>query len=249
MKRINEFFKGRIGRFNYLLSILIVVLGFSYIVWFCNDNRCLVCNPIMSIPWKDLLFIVLLTASGGVYICSLICFAVIKEGLFESAIIISISCTLLIIVQTIRRCHDRKESGWRVFIPFYSLLLLILPGENDNGKLSKKALVFNTLMNGKWLILVLLLIIGIIYLEHSWCLQRHKDLCSITGEPSKHDKLGGAFCPKCLSTNVAKIVYGYSAKGWGALAEDKKSYFHGCVIPRNPKKYHCNDCKYEWGGF
>ena len=26
MKRINEFFKGRIGRFNYLLSILIVVL-------------------------------------------------------------------------------------------------------------------------------------------------------------------------------------------------------------------------------
>ena len=87
------------------------------------------------------------------------------------------------------------------------------------------------------------------YLEYSWCLQRHKDLCSITGEPSKHDKLGGAFCPKCLSTNVAKIVYGYPAKGWGALAEDKKSYFHGCVIPRNPKKYHCNDCKYEWGGF
>ena len=27
MKRLNEFFKGRIGRFNYLLSILIVVLG------------------------------------------------------------------------------------------------------------------------------------------------------------------------------------------------------------------------------
>ena len=239
---------GRIGRFNYLLSVLIVVLGFFYIDWFCNDNRCLVCNPIMSIPWRDLFFN-LLSALGGIYICPLICIVVIKEGLFESAIIISISCTLLIIVQTIRRCHDRKESGWRVFIPFYGLLLLFLPGKIDNDKLPIKTLVYNTLMNGKWLILVLLLIIGIIYLEHSWCLQRHKHLYSITDEPSEHDKLGGDICPKCQSKNVANIVYGYPAKGWGALAEDKKSYFHGCVIPRNPKKYHCNDCKYEWGGF
>ena len=236
MKRINEFFKGRIGRFNYLLSILIVVLGFSYIVWFCNDNRCLVCNPIMSIPWKDLLFIILLTASGGVYICSLICFAVIKEGLFESAIIISISCTLLIIVQTIRRCHDRKESGWRVFIPFYSLLLLILPGKNDNGKLSKKALVFNTLMNGKWLILVLLLLIGIIYLEYSWCFQRHKDLCSITGEPSKHDKLGGAFCPKCLSTNVAKNSIWVFGKRMGSTCRRQEIIFSWMRYTKEPQE-------------
>ena len=62
-----------------------------------------------------------------------------------------------------------------------------------------------------------------------------------------HDSRSGDICPKCQSKNVANIVYGYPAKGWGALAEDKKSYFHGCALPKNPKKYHCNDCKYEWG--
>ena len=38
-------------------------------------------------------------------------------------------------------------------------------------------------------------------------------------------------CPKCQNKNVANIVYGYPAKGWGAPAKDKKSYFHGCVLP------------------
>ena len=74
-----------------------------------------------------------------------------------------------------------------------------------------------------------------------------QDECGV--ELAKRDKRGGDICPKCQSKNVANIVYGYPAKGWGALAEDKKSYFHGCVLPKNPKEYHCNDCKYEWGGF
>ena len=67
--------------------------------------------------------------------------------------------------------------------------------------------------------------------------------------PPVIDKRSGDFCPMCQSRNVANIVYGYPAKGWGALAEDKKSSFHGCVLPMNPKKYHCNDCKYDWGSF
>ena len=68
-------------------------------------------------------------------------------------------------------------------------------------------------------------------------------------ESPSPDRRSGSHCPKCQSTNVAKIVYGYPAKGWRALAEDKKSSFHGCVLPMNPKKYHCNDCKYDWGSF
>lgn len=68
-------------------------------------------------------------------------------------------------------------------------------------------------------------------------------------ESTLPDRRSGSRCPECRSTNVAQIVYGYPAKGWGALAEDKKSNFHGCFLPMNPKKYHCNDCKYEWGSF
>ena len=56
MKKIIEFLNGRIGRFNYLLSVLILVLGFFYIDWFCNDNRCLVCNPIMRYSLEGLIF-------------------------------------------------------------------------------------------------------------------------------------------------------------------------------------------------
>jgi uncharacterized membrane protein YhaH (DUF805 family) len=248
MKKITEFFEGRIGRFNYLLSILIVVLGLFYIDWFCNDNRCLVCHPIMSVPWRDL-FWNTVSALGGIYTCPLICFVVIDEGLFISGIGISIICTLFIIVQTIRRCHDRKESGWRILIPFYALVLLFLPGKLDKGYDSERPLFLNTLMKGKWLLLILILMIGAIYWENSWYIQRHKSLYSSPDTTPKLESRSGDICPKCQSNNVANIVYGYPAKRWGALAEDKKSYFHGCVLPKNPKKYHCNDCKYEWGWF
>ena len=248
MKKVIEYFNGRTGRFNYFLSLLILTVGFFYIDWFCNYNRCLVCHPIMSITWGELL-LDLFTSLGGIYLCPLICiFTTIDEGFSELGSIISILLTLFGIVQTIRRCHDRQESGWRVLIPFYAFFLIFLPGKTDQGDL-RNPLVINTLMNAKWLILILFLIIGAIYLENSWFIKRHKSLYSISETPLELDNSRGDFCPNCQSRNVTKIVYGYPAKRRKILVKDKKSYFYGCILPPNPQKYHCNDCKYDWGSY
>ena len=178
MKKIIEYIYGRTGRFHYFLSLLIVIVGFFYIDWFCNDERCLVCHPLMSIPWRDL-FWNFFTAIGGIYISILICIILFFEGYWGLGFIIAVSCSIFWTIQTIRRCNDRNESEWRIFIPFYPLLLLFLPGKIDNGQVSGKALVYNALINGKWLILILVIMIGAIFLENSWNIQRHKRLYDI----------------------------------------------------------------------
>ena len=178
MKKIIDYIYGRTDRFNYFLSLLIVIVGFFYIDWFCNDERCLVCHPLMSIPWRDL-FWNFFTAIGGIYISILICIILFFEGYWGLGFIIAVSCSIFWTIQTIRRCNDRNESEWRIFIPFYPLLLLFLPGKIDNGQVSGKALVYNALINGKWLILILVIMIGAIFLENSWNIQRHKRLYDI----------------------------------------------------------------------
>ncbi len=172
MKKVIEYFNGRIDRFNYFLSLLIVMAGFFYVDWFCNDHRCLVCHPIMNIPWRDL-FWNFIVAIGGIYTYALTCIFVLSEEYVRPGFIVALSCSIFGMIQSIKRCHDRNESGWRVLIPFYPLFLLFLPGKTDNAQLSRKALVYNTLIDGKWLIFVLLFMIGAIYRENSRNIRMH----------------------------------------------------------------------------
>jgi ribosomal protein L37AE/L43A len=53
-------------------------------------------------------------------------------------------------------------------------------------------------------------------------------------------------CPKCGSTNVVPICYGFPTPE--ALKEQKqgKIVLGGCCIDRDIPKWHCNDCEHEW---
>ena len=115
-------FGGKTGRFNYFLSLLIVIVGF----------RCLVCSPILSSLWSDLIELFIMLALTGVYFCILICCLGADYSYSIGSVYMPILFTCFFIIQTIKRCHDIGESGWRFLIPIYSpLLLLFLPKELD----------------------------------------------------------------------------------------------------------------------
>ena len=53
-------------------------------------------------------------------------------------------------------------------------------------------------------------------------------------------------CPKCDSTDIVPIVYGYFVP---AVMEDSdlpKVKLGGCVIEEDAPDRHCNDCEYQW---
>ena len=53
-------------------------------------------------------------------------------------------------------------------------------------------------------------------------------------------------CPKCDSTDIVPIVYGYPGP---ELMEDsalRKVELGGCVIEENAPDRHCNDCEHQW---
>ena len=56
-------------------------------------------------------------------------------------------------------------------------------------------------------------------------------------------------CPKCGSKNVAKILYGYPAfnEKLKKQLDNGEIVLGGCVIFDEDPKYHCNDCKEDFG--
>ena len=54
------------------------------------------------------------------------------------SIILLILALYLLIVNSTKRSHDIGKSGWHQVIPFYHLLLLFLPGENENNEWGAK---------------------------------------------------------------------------------------------------------------
>ena len=53
-------------------------------------------------------------------------------------------------------------------------------------------------------------------------------------------------CPKCDSTDIVPIIYGYPGP---ELMEDsalRKVEIGGCVIEEDAPDRHCNDCEYQW---
>lgn len=176
-KIIPKAFDGKTGRFNYFLSLLIIVIGFYYFFEYYNPYTCHVCFPIMNFPWKELVGLLVMIALGGFYSCFLFCMMATDERYCYGPIIIPILFTLFYVIQTIKRCRDAGESGWRFLIPLYSsLLLLFMAPEIEIDQEPDKTSAFMVLWKSKWLILVLTLIAVYIYRENLEHIRMHNAL-------------------------------------------------------------------------
>jgi len=170
-------FGGRTGRFNYFLSLIIVIVGNYYLDVFCFSERCLVCSPIMTFPWKDMIELFVFMALLGVYSCILICLIDYEYGFSLLPVSLPILLTVFFIIQTIKRCHDVDRSGWRFLIPIYSpLLLLFLPKELDLDEEPVRTSIWSTLWQSKWLILSLLFLCFFIIFENQRYIHMHHAL-------------------------------------------------------------------------
>ena len=89
---------GKTGRFNYFLSLLIIVVGFYYFFEHYDPNTCHVCFPIMRFPWGELVGSLFILALGGFYSCFLFCLLATDERYCDGPIVIPI------LFQSIRHC-------------------------------------------------------------------------------------------------------------------------------------------------
>ena len=170
-------FGGQTGRFNYFLSLLIIVVGFYYFFEHYDPNTCHVCFPIMRFPWRDLIEMFVMLGLGSVYTCILVCSMATDERYCDGPIIIPILFTLFYVVQTIKRCHDIGEPGWRFLLPIYSpLLTLFLPAEIEVDEEPEKSSFLMVLWKSKWLILILVLMAAYIYRENLEHIRMHNAL-------------------------------------------------------------------------
>jgi len=168
---------GKTGRFNYFLSLLIIVVGFFYFFEHYDPNTCHVCFPIMRFPWGELVGLLFILALGGFYSCFLFCLLATDERYCDGPIIIPILFTLFYVVQTIKRCHDIGESGWRFLLPIYSpLLILFLSPEIEVDEEPEKSSFLMVLWKSKWLILILVLMVAYIYCENLEHIRMHNAL-------------------------------------------------------------------------
>ena len=176
-KLIFKAFGSKTGRFNYFLSLLIIVVGFYYFFEYYDPNTCHVCHPIMSFPWKDLIGLLVIIALGGFYSCFLFCLLATDERYCDGPIVIPILFTLFYVVQTIKRCHDVGESGWRFLLPIYSpLLILFLSAEIEVDEEPERTSLIKVLWKSKWLILILVLMAAYIYRENLVHIRMHNAL-------------------------------------------------------------------------
>lgn len=174
---ILKIFGGKTGRFDYLLSLLIIVVGIYYFFEHYDPNTCHVCFPITSFPWGELFGLLVIMALGGFYSCFLFCMLATDERYCYGPIIIPILFTLFYVTLTIKRCHEIGVSGWRFLIPIYSpLLILFLPAENEIDEWQEKSSALMMLWKSKWLILILILMITYIYFENLENIRMHNAL-------------------------------------------------------------------------
>lgn len=130
MNKLKGLFKGKTGRLQYFLSLMIIVVYFYCMNTLYYSEGCLVLFPIMGSPWEDLFWIFINLALGGIYFCFLISLETVGYG-FLWSLIVSISIILLYCIQTIRRCHDSGCSGWMSLVPIFSPFLLIFTESTD----------------------------------------------------------------------------------------------------------------------
>lgn len=172
-KKFREYSGGKTGRLNYFLSVLIVWIGFYFLDTFYFSDRCLVCNPIMSFPWQDLL-----SCFAAIALMGLSFFLVYFQDSFEFGFsiwtIMYIILVLFFIIMSIRRCHDIGYSGWRSLLPIYCpLILLFQRAEIDEEQESEKT---SLLKNSVWFLLILLIMVVCIFLENLKHIHMHNAL-------------------------------------------------------------------------
>lgn len=176
-KLIDKALGDETGRFNYFLSLLIVVVGFNFFLEYYNPDTCHVCHPIMSFPWRDLIEMFVMLGLGSVYTCILVCLMATDERFCYGPIIIPILFTMFYVIQTTKRCHDIGRSGWRFLLPIYSpLLILFLPAEIEFDEEPERTSALMVLWKSKWLILILFLMAAYVYYENLANIRMHNAL-------------------------------------------------------------------------
>ena len=55
-------------------------------------------------------------------------------------------------------------------------------------------------------------------------------------------------CPKCNSSSIARILWGYPADmdSLKEALEKKEIVLGGCVVSDNDPKWECNNCNHRW---
>jgi hypothetical protein len=53
-------------------------------------------------------------------------------------------------------------------------------------------------------------------------------------------------CPKCGSTKVAAIAYGYPSPEMIEACDRDEIVLGGCCVTEDDPDWHCNDCEHEW---
>jgi hypothetical protein len=56
-------------------------------------------------------------------------------------------------------------------------------------------------------------------------------------------------CPKCDSSSVAEILWGYytDVNSLEDALEKKEIVLGGCCVTDNDPKWECNECSHQWG--
>ncbi len=60
-------------------------------------------------------------------------------------------------------------------------------------------------------------------------------------------KRGRATCPRCLSTEVVPIVYGFPDEATRKKEAAWKLILGGCVLDANSPQWHCKNCGQKFG--
>jgi hypothetical protein len=55
-------------------------------------------------------------------------------------------------------------------------------------------------------------------------------------------------CPRCGSTNVAKLVFGLITPEGAESYRGKNVVFGGCCVPRSEPRSECRECGKRFGG-
>ena len=176
MKHWINLHHGKIGRLKYFLSLLILTAVFYYLFEFHYADRCFVCNPIMSFPWRKILFEFVCIALGGYYYCILYCLLAITESFTVGYAIMPILFTIFYVKQTFKRFHDLGVSGWWSLIPMFSLVLLLRAGKDDGEHHSSKMSILMKIWDCKWYIVTLVGFFVYIYLENKAYIHMHKSI-------------------------------------------------------------------------
>ena len=74
-------------------------------------------------------------------------------------------------------------------------------------------------------------------------LNKNYSACSGVFELNKPNK---KICPKCKSTNVIDIIYGYPDDELMGYSHRKEVELGGCCVEDNQPDFHCKTCGNQW---